>query len=330
MTLRRRLPVLIAVLLTACGSTAVQAQAAAAWPGSASVQVADDANVFGENLSGLSFESAGVLWAVKNGPGSLYRLVPDGPKWTPADGWQDGKALHYPGGSGDADAEGVVVTADGIFAATERDNDHNSKSKQEILRFDPDGGSDSLDATGQWDLTPDLPKSDANTGIEALSWIPDSYLTAHAFADQKTGKAYDPAAYPGHGTGLYFAGLESNGTVYAYALDLNGTGYTRVASFKSGFPAVMDLEFEPGTGHLWAACDDTCKGQTTTLDVRQGAFTVSATYNRPSGMSNYNNEGFAIAPQSTCAGGRKTVLWSDDGNDDDHALRSGDLPCATP
>jgi hypothetical protein len=35
-------------------------------------------------------------------------------------------------------------------------------------------------------------------------------------------------------------------------------------------------------------------------------------------------------PQSTCAGGRKTVLWSDDGNNDDHALRSGDLPCTTP
>jgi hypothetical protein len=71
-------------------------------------------------------------------------------------------------------------------------------------------------------------------------------------------------------------------------------GLRRVASFKSGFPAVMDLEFEPETGHLWAACDDTCKGQTATLDVRQGAFSVSAVYNRPSGMPDYNNEGFAL------------------------------------
>jgi hypothetical protein len=29
-------------------------------------------------------------------------------------------------------------------------------------------------------------------------------------------------------------------------------------------------------------------------------------------------------------GGHKTVVWSDDGNNDDHALRSGDLPCAAP
>ncbi|MER7273211.1 hypothetical protein ABT369_02020 [Dactylosporangium sp. NPDC000244] len=38
----------------------------------------DAANAFGENLSGLSYESAGVVWAVKNGPGTLYRLVPNG------------------------------------------------------------------------------------------------------------------------------------------------------------------------------------------------------------------------------------------------------------
>ncbi|GLY43216.1 hypothetical protein Amsp01_092390 [Amycolatopsis sp. NBRC 101858] len=310
--------------LTVTHAAAARGEAATAWPGSASVRTADDANAFGENLSGLSFGSPDVLWAVKNGPGTLYRLVPDGPKWTPAADW----ALHYGDGSGDADAEGVVATPDGIFAATERDNDDKDKSKQEILRFDPGAGSGALDATGQWDLTPDLPKSDPNTGIEAISWVPDSFLTAHGFTDQKTGKAYDPASYPGHGSGLYFAGLESNGTVYAYALDLNGRGYTRVASFKTGFPAVMDLEFEPETGHLWAACDDTCKGQTATLDIRQGAFAVSAVYNRPNGMANYNNEGFAIAPQ--CAGGRKAVLWSDDGNDDDHALRSGDLPCTAP
>jgi hypothetical protein len=287
--------------VTTCGLAAVpaaaQGQAAAAWPGGASVQIADDANVFGENLSGLSFESPDVLWAVKNGPGTLYRLVPDGPKWTPAGDW----ALHYGDGSGDVDAEGVVATADGIFAATERDNDDKDKSKQEILRFDPNTGS-ALDATRQWDLTPDLPKSDPNTGIEAI-------------------------CCPGS-TAIASAG--GCGTVYAYALDLNGQGYTRVASFKSGFPAVMDLEFEPETGHLWAACDDTCEGQTATLDVRQGAFAATAVYNRPVGMPDYNNEGFAIAPQSACAGGRKTVLWSDDGNDDDHALRSGALPCATP
>ncbi len=54
---------------------------------------------------------------------------------------------------------------------------------------------------------------------------------------------------------------------------------------------------------------------------------MSATYARPSKMPDYNNEGFAIAPPSTCSGGRKAVLWADDANDGDHALRSGTLPC---
>ncbi|ABW13664.1 conserved hypothetical protein [Parafrankia sp. EAN1pec] len=54
---------------------------AAAWPGGTAVTVADAANAFGTNLSGLSFQSASVLWAVKNGPGTLYRLVPSGVTW---------------------------------------------------------------------------------------------------------------------------------------------------------------------------------------------------------------------------------------------------------
>ena len=44
-------------------------------------------------------------------------------------------------------------------------------------------------------------------------------------------------------------------------------------------------------------------------------------------MPNLNNEGFAIAPQSECVGGRKPVFWSDDSNTDGHALRGGTITC---
>jgi hypothetical protein len=301
-----------------------------AWPGGSAVTIADASNVFGENLSGLSFETPAVLWAVDNGPSKLYRLVPNGSTWRPdpAGGWSSGKSLHYGGGSGDPDTEGVVVTPDGMFASTERDNDKGSTSKPEILRFDASSTASSLNATGEWNLTSDLPSIPANSGIEGVSWIPDSFLTAHGFRDEHAGAAYDPASYPGHGSGLFFAGLEANGTIYAYALNQSSGAYTRVATITSGFPAVMDLEFEPATGHLWAACDDTCQGQTSTLDINaQGQFAATAVYDRPSGMSNYNNEGFAIAPQSACSGGHKPVLWSDDTNDGGHALRAGTLNC---
>lgn len=314
----------------ACSSTGGGQPTHGSWPGGSAVTIADASNVFGTNLSGLSFESPSVLWAVDNGPSKLYRLVPNGTTWQPdpATGWSSGKALHYPGGSGDPDTEGVVVTPDGMFVSTERDNNNSSTSKPEILRFDASSSAPSLNATGEWNLTADLPSVAANSGLEAVSWVPDSFLTAHGFKDEHTGSTYNPATYANHGSGLYFAGLEANGTVYAYALNLTSGAYTRVATITSGFPAVMDLEFEPATGHLWAVCDDTCQGQTSTLDINaQGQFALTATYDRPTGMANYNNEGFAIAPQSTCTAGTKPVVWSDDNNDSSHALRAGTLNC---
>ncbi|WP_245633864.1 hypothetical protein [Amycolatopsis jejuensis] len=317
----------VIALASACGAADATLKASA-WPGGSTVTTADGSGVFGKNLSGLSYESPTVLWAVKNGPSTLYRLVPDGAKWRPDNGWEQGKAMHYADGSGDPDAEAVVRTPDGIVTATERDNDNGDTSKPAILRYDV--SRDTLDATAEWDLTADLPKVEPNKGLEAISWIPDGALTARGFRDEHTKTAYAPSNYPNHGGGLYFVGLEDNGMIYAYALDQSGGKYTRVATFASRFPAIMDLEYEPATNRLWAACDNTCQGRTTTLAVgSEGTFTVSAQYQRPSGMPDYNNEGFAIAPQSTCTNGTKQVTWSDDDNDGNHALRSGTLNCTT-
>jgi len=209
--------------------------------------------------------------------------------------------------------------------ATERDNDNSGTSASKILRFDTSGSATSLNATAEWNLPSDLPSVAANSGLEGVSWIPDSFLTAHGFIDEHTGSAYNPATYAGHGTGLFFAGLEANGTVYGYALTTGGT-YTRVATVSSGLAGVMDLEFEASTGHLWAVCDDTCSGKSTTLDVNaQGHLSITHVHDRPTGLSNYNNEGFAISP--TCTSGHKQTLWSDDSNDGGHALRAGTLNC---
>ncbi|GAA4560830.1 hypothetical protein GCM10023193_21950 [Planotetraspora kaengkrachanensis] len=309
------------------------------WPGGDAVTTADAADTFGTNMSGLAYEASGdgtpgVLWAVRNGPGALYRLEWDGDEWAPTatGGWNAGKALHYPDGTGDLDSEGVTLTgagpAGGVFVSTERNNANSGVSRPEILRFDPAGTATSLSATREWNLTADLPAVAANSGLEAISWIPDSYLTSHGFRDEHTGAAYDPGAYPGHGDGLFFVGLEANGTIYAYALDQAGGGFTRVATIASGFPSVMDLAFDPETDHLWAVCDDTCSGRTATLGIDAGGkFAVTDVYERPGSMPNINNEGFAIAPQSECVDGHKPVFWSDDSDDDGHALRGGTLTC---
>ncbi|MFD8495569.1 hypothetical protein [Amycolatopsis sp. NPDC059657] len=324
----------IALLSIAAAGLAVVPSAEAAtlkWPGSSSVTTADSSNVFGQNLSGLSFESAGVLWAVRNGPGTLYRLVPNGTgKWRTdtTGGWGSGKSLSYADGAGDPDAEGVVATPDGIFVSTERDGDDDGTSLLKILRYDRASTASSLDATAEWDLTDDLPEVGDNDGLEAISWIPDSFLTAHGFYDEKTKAKYNPANYANHGSGLYFVGLEDNGTIYAYALNQAGDGYTRVATIASGASTIMELTFEPEAGRLWAVCDNNCSGRSNTLQINaQGKFAVTATYNRPSGMANLNNEGFAIAPQSACSSGSKPVVWADDGNTSSHAQRTGTLPC---
>jgi hypothetical protein len=301
-----------------------------AWPGGSTVTTADGVDVLGSNMSGLSFQGADVLWAVRNSPGQLYRLVHSGLNWNPdsTGGWSAGKTLRYANGTGDPDAEGVVATPDGLVVATERNNADDDHSLLKVLRYDPASTATTLNATAEWNLTADLPKSGDNSGLEAISWLPDSYLTAHGFRDGRTGGLYDPATYPGHGTGLYVVGLESTGGLYVYALDQNGTGYTRIATAGSGFSTVMELEFEPATGHLWAVCDDSCHGQSTILDIDAlGHLGVTALRDRPAGMPDYNNEGFAIAPPGTCSGGRTSVMWSNDSNTGSHALFTGTLNC---
>jgi hypothetical protein len=305
-----RIKVIGVLTVVALSLTGASAEAAATWPGGSTTRTADGTNVFGTNLSGLSFESAGVVWAVKNGPSTLYRLVPSGSTWKV----DQKRSLAFADGQGDPDAEGVVHTPDGLFVAVERDNDNGGVSRPMILKYGT-GGT----AVAEWELG-GMPDVDPNDGPEAISWVPDSYLTSNGFKDS-SGRIYNPADHPGHGSGLFFVGLEATGEVYVYALQ--GAEAKLLNRFASGHPQVMDLEFDGSK--LWAICDNNCGGRTTTLAVSGGSFKVTATYNRPSGLPNVNLEGFAISP--SCVNGKKVVLWADDNNTNGHALRSGSVNC---
>jgi hypothetical protein len=310
------------------------------WPGSPTVQNAST-YVFNTNLSGLDYEGTGsstpgVMWGVRNGPGTLFRLQFDGTNWNPdpANGWANGKALHYPNGSGDPDSEGVTFVGDtsagGMYVSTERDNSNNGTSKLSVLRYDTSGTATSLNATNEWNLTSDIPPTGANLGLEGITWIDDSYLTSQNFFDNGQGHTYNPADYPDHGTGIFFVGVEGSGMIYAYALDQSGSTFHRVASFPSGFPAVMELRFDRDLKDLWAVCDNGCNGRTTVhrIDPATGKFGIALGFERPAGMPNYNNEGFAIAPATYCQDGQKPVYWADDTEDNGVSIRSGTLPCA--
>ena len=259
------------------------------WPGGTDISVLDSVDAFGGNLSSLAYQPSGTrakgfVWGVRNDPATLYKIIPSGALWTVS----FSLGLRYPDGL-NPDAEGVTLAngdPNGVYVSIERNG--GGSSQPGVLRFDVTGAGPDLAATNWWNLTADLPGLGDNAGLEAIGFVPDSFLVANGLIDESTGVAYNPADYPGHGSGLFFVGVEQDGRVIAYALKSDNS-YTKIATISSGFPAVMDLTFEPETGYLWAACDDTCDGKTATLEIAQsgphkGKFAVTHTYARPTGM----------------------------------------------
>ncbi|PZQ91973.1 MAG: cell wall protein [Leifsonia xyli] len=310
-----------------------------AWPGGSSVSTVPTDIPFAGDLSGLDYEVGvtgdGTMWAVTNGTGVLSKLTPgaDG-AWNGATGWGAGKQLAYADGSTAPDAEGVTVadggSAGGVYVASERSSSASSVSRPSILRYDVSGTGTILRATNEWNLSADLTSTvgtiGANSGLEGITWVPDSVLTARKFLDEATGRLYDPALYPNHGTGVFFVALEATGDVYAYVLDLTGSTAVRVATIDT--PGAMELDYEPETQLLWAICDQVCEGRTATLQIgASGAYEVTARYARPADSANYANEGFVIAPQSTCVSGSKPVYYADDANTAGVSLRVGSIRC---
>src|SRR6202012_4872705 len=114
-------------------------------------------------------------------------------------GCQSGVPVLYQNNhTGEPDSEGVTAVNNLVYVASERDNTNDTVSKISVLEVNPadivpqNGDTDGdLNATHEWDLGSDLgpnpginPETgldpnnpgDANLGIEAVSFVPDSYL----------------------------------------------------------------------------------------------------------------------------------------------------------
>ncbi|MFL0389306.1 lamin tail domain-containing protein [Curtobacterium sp. 179-B 9B NHS] len=306
---------------------------AEAWPGGPDETVLDAEDTFTGDLSGLDWTSSassqdGQLWAVQNGDGLLYHLVPDGRGgWAPTN--TAGVDLRYADGTGTPDAEGVTVTADdpgAVYVSTERDNDVSKVSRPAVLRFATTDGSESvLRATDEWDLAADFPGLGANAGLEGVTWVPDAWLTSRGFVDQHTGATYAPAAYPGHGEGLFLVGVEGTASVYAYALMDDGSSQ-RVATIAAPFSLVAEVQFDPTLDALWVVCDEACSGRTALFDVQDGAFTLATLYEAPANADRtLANEGFAISGR--CVDGARATFYADDNDTNGASLRTGTYPC---
>lgn len=303
------------------------------WPGSAEVRVLDDVPTFLEDSSGLDVQETAdgaFLWAVDNGEGRIWKLSAkaDG-SVTMLDGWAEGKRVRFqkdvadPGAAG-PDTEGITVDGDGfVYVASERDNSVKGVNQNVVLKVDPDAAAGDLVAQQEWNLTALLPDVGANLGMEAVQWVPDSALAGKLF-DDNTGAAYDPASYAGHDGGLFFVALEDNGHVYAFALNADG-GATLVSEIAPGLAGVMALDYDSVRGVLWAVCDDGCDGRSAEITLNGTAQPGIAQHERPAGMPNINNEGFATAPASLSVDGQRPVWWFADGFPSE-ALRVGTLP----
>lgn len=153
--------------------------------------------------------------------------------------------------------------------------------------------------------------------------MPDAWLTARGFADERAGAAYDPSRYPGHGEGLFFVGVEGTAKVYEYALNADGS-FARLATVDTPFALVAEVQFDRGL--LWIVCDEACNGRTATYDIdATGTFAPTHVYARPANAPDVANEGFVVS--QTCVDGRAQTFYADDADTDGFSLRSGTLPC---
>ncbi len=328
------------------GSCAATSATLAAWPGKNDVKTLDTKGQFASDLSGLTYEpgataATGVLWAVNNLSGTLFRLVQSANGFAPdaANGWSAGKQLRFPNGKGGPDAEGVTfgaTVADGVYVCSEHDLDDSGTSRLSVLRYDVSAAGAELIASHEWNLTALLPKVGANAGLEAITWVPDAFLTSKGFFDDTKAHAYAPAEYANHGSGLFFVGVEETGKIHVLALNHGSSAATLVATISTPNSGVMGLEFDRDAGNLWFNCDDTCGNKSGVLGIDTSAgsatlghFVLRHQFQRPSSLPDSNNEGIAIAPASECNAGFKRFFWTDDADQDGFSLRSDLIPCDT-
>lgn len=290
------------------------------WPWALDEIVAADApGTFDGDISGVDFDEQGNAYAVHNGTGELFVLEF-------ADGGTDAQVtasyqLRYADGSGIPDAEGVTVGEGGaVFVATERNNADNGTSRPSVLRFelpaDPSIGELELSATTEWNLVDSVGTLGANSGLEAVEWLPNAF------------------------GGVYAVGVEGTGEVLFVSLAADGS-HELVNRYASPFQGVMALDYQEQFGELLVTCDEVCEGRSVLLTIDGDEIAESSNdsgvllIDRPELLPNVANEGFAshITVEACPADAQgqqqdgfvQTVrqLWGDDNATDSVSLRTG-------
>lgn len=268
---------------------------AAPWPGGVPVDRTPAA--FGTDVSGAAWNPrTSTLWTTENGSGIIRKSVFNaGPAtWSVVSSWQ-------PGG----DLESIAVrlfTDTSIFVAVERDAaNHRLIREYETSPFA---------LVREWDLVA-MRFGPANDGLEALTFVPDSALTAMHFVNA-AGAPYKSSQF---GTGgLFFAGHQDTGDIFVFDLDRSGTGINRphvhVTTIVTGQSEIAALEFDRSNGLLYAWHDDVINKLQVFHADGSGHFTGFAVFDNPF-CCDWNIEGLAIVDDGIC-GGRRSLLFTRD------------------
>lgn len=287
------------------------------WPGPDTVTVSDF--VFQEDSSGLDFAN-GKLYAIDNGTATLWILdaAKDG-TLSFSEGYENGKQIRYrkdadnPSAAG-PDAEGVTVDGNGyVYVASERDNGEKGVNYDSILMVDPNEEGTCLVAKQEWDITDLLPEVSANMGIEAVEWVSNADVEGVLY-DENTQSVFNASDYPkAVSGGVFFTALESNGHVYAFVLNNDGSA-ERIADIDSGIGGAMALDFDTYENVLWVAADNGYDNISAKISLN-GTSRPDITYVSPAkGLDiTANNEGFAIADAEFTVDGLRAVYHFTDG-----------------
>ena len=310
------------------------------WPGGSEATRVDITQPdMGGNMSGVVWnDKTGKLWLVSNS-GIFWRMscLPGADPALPSSWVVDTDGGYTAKWNVGGDTEAITQadwSEEAVFVGVER----YSGNHRLIREYDVSGDLGTVSLTNTWDLS-EMQTGSSNSGLEALTFVPDRWLRNKEFVDQK-GNQYFGSVY---GTGgLFFAGLQDNAHVHVFDLDRNpaspqGT-YTFVGEYTTGQTEIAGLEFDRSAGVLfsyhnynWRHSDPEDRLQALSISAA-GAGTVKAfpTIFCWLGPRIENNEGIALAPDACSAASttRFFFLTTDDGGTGDSVGIYPLFPCS--
>lgn len=233
---------------------------AASWPASSSAQ---------QIYSSSSIEPSGIVWHPR-----LEKLLMVGDEGQiiqmSATGVVD--TTWTPGG----DLEGITLAdqdSDNVYVIDELTD--------KIKEFSLSQGA----FTGKvWDVTGSLPTPVAGYGIEALTFVPNE---KHSFANSNSG-------------GVFYAGLQANGTYYVFDLTLSASGqFSYLGTVDTGFSSISDAYYSEHSNIVYTLAGSSLR------EMRPNG-EILATYSVPG----TRQEGFTLI--EACPATSDTVVIAED------------------